>query len=391
MGRLDEFYKSLFAEEQRFCPRCHEGFYPGECDIVATFPPHTKGDVLFRAKKGAWSRKNPKPISGDFIKRLATRQCPQCQYYLPRNIDNTPLLNIAVVGDYASGKSHYIASLIKQLREERVVPEDEYFRMVGMTPTVEDWYDQELLSKLFDAHEPLQRTRPLRPGEKIDPLIYELTFRRSIDHWPKTVNLAIHDAAGEDFRSPERLVEFSQHVINAAGLIYLIDPVELPEIRKLVERDHPHLVLSSRVRTPSTTFNMIIKMIEDFRGLPAGAKLTNLPIAVTISKADLLRKKRPASNPFVFSSNAIYQGGVDLFDLAKVEQDVLDILNNHSGDRSLIPATTTIERKHFLAISATGMSPDQSGSYPRVEPCRCLDPFLWILHELELIPAVGQP
>lgn len=391
MGRLDEFYNSLFAEEQRFCPRCHEGFYPGECDIVATFPPHTRGEPLYRARKGAWARKNPRPISGEYLRRLATRQCPQCQYFLPRNIDSTPLLNIAVVGDFASGKSHYIASLIKQLREERVVPDDEYFRMVGMTPAIEEWYEQELLSKLFDAHEPLQQTRPLRPGEKIDPLIYELTFRRSIDHWPKTVNLAIHDAAGEDFRTPERIVEFTQHVINAAGLIYLADPVALPEIRKLVERDHPHLILSTKMRPPSVTFNMIIKMIEDFRGLPAGAKLTNLPIAVTLSKADLLKKKRPVSDPFTFSTNARYQGGVDLLDMAKVQTEVLEVLNNHAGDRSLIPATTTIERKHFLAISATGMSPDQSGSYPRVEPCRCLDPFLWILHELELIPAVGQP
>ncbi|HXR64822.1 MAG TPA: hypothetical protein VN729_02790 [Ktedonobacteraceae bacterium] len=390
MGRLDAFYNSLFAEEQRFCPRCHEAFYPGECDIVATFPPHTRGEVLYASKKGAWARKNPKSIAGEYMKRLATRMCPnpQCGYYLPRNIDTTPVLNIAVVGDYQAGKSHYIASLIKQLQEKRVVPDDQYFRLVGMTPLVEARYNHEYLSKLFGAHEPLQRTRPLTPGDMIDPLIYELTFRRSQDHWPKTVNLAIHDASGEDYSTPEKIVEFTQHVINANGLIYLADPMALPDIKKGLPSS---LHLSPDTISPTATFNMIIKLIEEFRGLPAGAKLMDFPIAVTLSKSDLLKKKRPPGNPFTFSTNPLYQGGADLLDLAKVEQEVLEVLNNYAGDRSLIPATQTIEKKHFLAISATGMSPDASGSYPNVEPCRCLDPFLWILYQLELIPAVGQP
>jgi hypothetical protein len=222
----------------------------------------------------------------------------------------------------------------------------------------------------------------------IDPLIYELTFRRSQDHWPKTVNLAIHDASGEDYKSPEKIVEFTRYIINANGLIYLADPVALPEIRKGLA---PQLIISPDIRSPTTTFNMIIKLIEEFRGLAAGAKLTDLPVAVTISKADLLKKKRPQGNPFSFSTNPLYKGGVDLLDLAKVEQEVLEVLTNYAGDRSLIPATQTIDKKHFLAISATGMPIDASGSYPNVEPCRCLDPFLWILHELELIPAVGQP
>lgn len=388
MGRLDAFYNSLFTEERRFCPRCHIAFYPGECDIVATFPPHTRGEVLHIAKKGAWARKNPRPISGEDMLRLATRQCPTCNYYLPRNIDTTPLINIAVVGDVGSGKSHYIASLIKQLQEHRVVPDNEYFRLISMTPLVEQRYQQEYLGKLFGAHEPLPRTQLLTPGEMIDPLIYELTFRRSVDHWPKTVNLAIHDAAGEHYTTPEHIVEFTRHVINANGLIYLADPVEMPDIRKSLPS---HLIRSANMRSPTATLNTIIKLIEEFRGLPAGAKLTDLPLAVTISKADLLKKLRPSGQPFSFLKNPTYQGGINLLDLAKVEKEVLEVLNNYTGDRSLIPTVQTIEKRHFLAVSATGWSPDASGSYPDVEPCRCLDPFLWILYQLELIPSVGRP
>ncbi|HEU5376033.1 MAG TPA: hypothetical protein VFV38_11375 [Ktedonobacteraceae bacterium] len=388
MGRLDAFYNSLFTEERRFCPRCHVAFYPGECDIVATFPPHTRGEVLHIAKKGAWARKNPRPIAGDDMLRLATRQCPMCNYYLPRNIDTTPLINIAVVGDVGSGKSHYIASLIKQLQEHRVVPDNEYFRLISMTPLVEQRYHQEYLGKLFGAHEPIQRTRLLAPGEMIDPLIYELTFRRSGDHWPKTVNLAIHDASGEHYTTQEHIVEFTRYVINANGLIYLADPVALREIRKALPQ---HVIHAADIRSPTATLNTIIKLIEEFRGLPAGAKLTDLPIAVTISKADLLKKLRPQGNPFSFLTNPRYQGGIDPLDLAKVQEEVREVLNNYAGDLSLLQMTKTIEKKLFLAVSATGWSPDASGLYPDVEPCRCLDPFLWILYQLELIPPVGQP
>lgn len=388
MGWLDD---SFFREERRFCPKCHEAFYPGECDIVATYPATKKGEVLHHAPKGSWlARKKPRKISGEDMKYLATRICPACGYYLPRNIDTTPLLNVAVIGDYQAGKSHYIAALIKQLREHRVVPDEEFFRMICMTPQVEQKYNQDYFLKLFTQRETIDRTQPLVQGEAIDPLIYELTFRRGLEFFPQAVNIAIHDAAGADFSSEERVVEFTRHVIHARAIIYLANPATLPDIEKTLP---PEIIRPGDPRSPSDTLTRIIKLIEDFRQLPAGARLGDLPVAVTISKSDLLKKLRPQDNRFVYSftENPVYGGGIDLEDLDKVERDVLEVLNIHAGDRSLIPSTQTIERKRFLAISATGWPPEADETYPTVEPCRCLDPLLWILYELGLVPRAGRP
>lgn len=388
MGWLDD---SFFKDEKRTCPKCHKDFYPGDCDIVATYPPATKGEILHAASRGSWlSRKKPRKISGEDMKRLATRTCPACDYYLPRNIDTTPLLNIAVVGDFGSGKSHYIAALIRQLREHRVVPDKEFFRMHCVTPLIEQKYQQNYFLKLFAQRETIDRTQPLNIGEAIDPLIYELTFRRGTVGLAQAVNIAIHDAAGADFSSEERIVEFTQHVINARAMIYLADPAALPDIEKNLP---PEIKRPGDSRSPADTLTNIIKLIEEFHQLLPGARLANLPIAVTISKSDLLKKLRPQDNRFMYSftENPIYAGGIDLDDLEKVEHDVLEVLNIYAGDRSLIPATQTIERKRFLAISATGWPPEADSTYPNVEPCRCLDPLLWILYELGLVPRAGQP
>src|SRR5690349_13203957 len=104
MGLLDSFSE----DDKRYCPKCHESFYPGECDIVATHPaiqPDEDEEVLYYAKKGLWARKNPKQIEKAWMKRLPARRCPNlsCKYLLPRNVDKAPILNIAVVGDKGSG------------------------------------------------------------------------------------------------------------------------------------------------------------------------------------------------------------------------------------------------------------------------------------------------
>ena len=386
MGWLDD---SFFKEERRFCPKCHEAFFPGECDIVATFPAAERGKILHAAPKGSWlAKKKPRKISSEDIrKHLATRLCPECGYFLPRNIDTTPLLNIVVAGDLASGKSHYIAALIRQLRAHRVVPDEEFFRMICMTPLMEAYYNQNYFGKLFAQHTAIDRTPP---GTVLDPLIYELTFKRGKEFFPQAVNIAIHDAAGGDYGTEEKIVEFTQHVINARAMIYLANPVAMPDIEKNLPSEVDRQGSS---RSPSETLTTIIHLIEDFRGLPVGSGLADLPIAITISKSDLLEKLRPNNGRFVYSfkENPEYRGGVNLADLDEVEKDVLEVLSEHAGDRSLIPSTKTIERKRFLAISATGWPPEASGSYPNVEPRRCLDPLLWILYELGLIPESEQP
>jgi len=378
-----------YKDNLRQCPKCHSEFYPGECDVVATFPEKTKGEVLEEAPKSGLRRElarmHSTPLKGSrFVNRLARRRCPVCGYFLPPNIDRVPTVNVAVVGNYNSGKSHYIASLIQQLHQGLMQSSTKYARFVSVTPDVEGFYHNNYIIPLYSNQQMLPNTRPLGDGEIIEPLVYELTVRISDEYLPKSINLVIHDASGEDYASPEKIVAFTRHVLNAKALIYLADPLEIPKIAKEMPG---HIVLPTQANSPSAMLSKIEMLMEQLKGTRPGMGLQDIPVAVTLSKSDLLKKLRPISQAYNIFANPSYgySGGIDFDDLDIVNREVQEILNKFEG-HSLLQAISESKRARFFAVSATGEPPDASGSYAKVEPIRCLDPFLWILHQLELVP-----
>src|SRR5437870_622087 len=94
------------------CPSCFEVIYLGECRILSG---RTTGKVLKPAPNG-WlqrqqARMDVEPLNGPkYTLELARRECYNCNYLLPSNIELVESVTIVVVGDTFSGKSHYIAA-----------------------------------------------------------------------------------------------------------------------------------------------------------------------------------------------------------------------------------------------------------------------------------------
>jgi GTPase SAR1 family protein len=392
-------WESLYKENKRLCPRCYQEFYPGECDIVATIPPTPKGkeEVLKAApKKGLklhFARMDAEPLSGDFYaKRLATRKCPHCGYLLPRKIDTIPTKTIVIAGDVGCGKSTYIATLIKEIEKGYIQSAKNYARFICVTPAVEKEYEIDYFDRLYrqrqvlDATQPFSRTRPF----PADPLIYELTISRpEQDFYPRSIYLVIHDAAGEDFEQPDRLARFTFYIFKADGIIFLADPAAMPGIANRIDRaklDASGGALSYS-HNSSHTLNIIASEIEGYKGVPPGGGFIDTPVAVTLSKSDLLELHPAIQGYDQLFTNPPYDGGVDLDDIAQTNADVRQIIED-VGDRTLLQAVDdTFSKARFLAVSATGSPPDKpGGQYTHINPYRCLDPLLWILYELECVP-----
>ncbi len=70
---------------------------------------------------------------------------------------------------------------------------------------------------------------------------------------------------------------------------------------------------------------------------------------------------------------------IDVID-AEVKQLLKDF-----GEYTLLQSTARFSKSKFFAISATGHAPGQNGLYPAIDPCRCLDPILWILYQLGIV------
>src|SRR5436309_2848184 len=102
------------------CPYCSAVFYPGECAIIsrttgAILEPAPQGDARLTAR--FWVKSL---VGAKYVQKFASRQCPNCGKALPYNIELVDNIMIAVVGDTFSGKSHYIAALVHELKEERI-------------------------------------------------------------------------------------------------------------------------------------------------------------------------------------------------------------------------------------------------------------------------------
>lgn len=416
------------------CPYCFEQFHLSDCSIVTTNqqtnytiwnpPPHQ------RLKK-AWSRWSIPAISGRKMAQvMARRKCPNpdCGRILPYNIDYMDSYVIALVGGSTSGKTHYIASLIQQLQSRAEILEGiqcTWFAAAGID--IDENFENNYFKPLFIDHRRLSRTNQ---GTLPEPLIYEMIFqghprvlpftlpgqskpmfeivlyprgykqlssqhqsppsgafrlKLTLPWWrpSKRANLVLHDAAGDDLEDPASLVQFDRYVLHASALIFLADPEGMPNV---IAQLPYHLRKQGSVTSkPSTILNRIIQTIQMDRGLQIGESLS-LPIAITLSKADLFQFFGGVQQKFAFTIEPEYQYGFDNRDFNQVSAEVEELIRQ-SGDRALLSAINTFTTVGFCAVSATGESPDPTdpSHYININPVRCPDPLLWILWQLGVI------
>lgn len=401
MSLFEIFYK----KNKRRCPSCLELIYPGDCEIVGEIPQNV---ILMKAPRGLkkeWARFYPKRLAGTkMARRLPHRKCPKCGYPLPYNIELARSLNIAVVGGNRAGKSHYIAAIIKGIGEGKIVNMNQSWRMRCLTPEVLRKYKTNVFDPVnvslqalspsasyFDTASDPQNTTH-------EPLIYELSLRLSDDILPSLLNLIIYDTAGEDYMHDDRLVQSARYVLSADALIFVADPVSMPGLYQEIRARYsstPNLEIGTPLEDPVAAFTAIISMIEFERGSRPGAKLKSLPIAIMLSKSDLLEKFNSYRDQFYFLKEPAYNGGIDMTDIGHVNTAVREVLIKYK-EEGLIKASHDLQCKSFFATSATGQPPEkkpssQSAMFSAIRPLRCLDPILWILYQLGYINDVNSP
>jgi hypothetical protein len=409
MGVIEAFYKG----NQRRCLSCINMIYAGDCVIAATVDAEVPPDLVppgvprqpvppvqgrpikntFLIKKDTplkkappqgslWQHKarlEPEPLVGElYTVTMASRICPICGYALPYNFDSAKSLTVAVVGDTTSGKSLYISALIKQLKSGKLMRDNQPLTFTCLTNGMEDHYTTNYFEPLFEHKQVLKGSSKLTETTH-DPLIYELTVRPAKDRPVKTLNLVIYDTAGEDYVIQQRMVQFTRYVLNADAIIFLADPMTMD---KIVDRLPAGVNYDDAPGKSATDgLSKIVALIKRYRDKEG---LRSIPIAITLSKSDLLKYLQPISGQYSFMRSHEYRGGIDLRDLKKIDEEARDFIQRF-GDSTLLQVAASFKRAHFFATSATGYSADQKGIFPAVEPRRCLDPLFWILYELKVI------
>jgi len=129
-----------------------------------------------------------------------TKLCPYCHFELPHDVGQVDQRIIAIIGGRATGKTHYIASLITRLQNDVGKNFGFTVRMLG-DQTQERW-ERDFYTPLFVRKTVLQPSRPAQIDPEIkSPLIFRLTFNGSGSGYRRVLNLSFFDSAGEDMSS----------------------------------------------------------------------------------------------------------------------------------------------------------------------------------------------
>ena len=321
--------------------------------------------------------------------------CPRCHNTLPdttlSGCDNI----ISVVGTRSSGKSHYIAVLVNEL-QRRIAPAlgatvQGFVDMSGAY-NADAIYRRTKYDRLYGRQETLELTQSnftgMR-GEDKQPLVYTFEYVGRARGRKGRFTLAFFDAAGEDLQDAHLMATVNRYLGHSAGIIFLMDPLQVPEVLARVESAAGHVSHSTGAVAgfaPDTVLANISALIRQSRGLKPGRPI-DIPVALTFSKYDEVAKLVPGAAAAAAPSPHCAAGGFVEADRVAVDAEMRSLLGAWGLQPLLMQMQANYRNFSLFAVSSLGMgnAPDGAGRVHRPLPHRVEDPLLWIMEENGLL------
>lgn len=300
--------------------------------------------------------------------------CPMCHYPLPPNWRAGEATCVAMAGARFTGKTVYIAVLVKQL--ERLA--ERYDREVIPADLTTKQRYQEIYEKPLFIERGIVQGTPSAQTFVNHPLIFHL------GHWNGVARyLVLRDVAGEDLQNPENvdptILEFFSR---ADAVFFLFDPLRVEEIRSQLRDLIP--LPAELGGNPREVLRTVMQLIGE-----------NTPrLAVIISKFDALQQVAEVENTewgrIMMNPGAAFNRDPGLL---SHEYDEVDGQLLHYEVRSLLeklgagphiramrnPITGYEYRHRLFAVSALGQAPAGEQLHRNgISPFRCTDPVRWI-------------
>ena len=380
------------------CPFCFESFSPKDAEyrcIYATCK-ERKPDTVFGEKRGmrvhpmkgqvfekkedfslqALWRKNNSARCDACGKETNKRVCPHCHFELSHDAGKIKDHIIAIIGGRATGKGHYIATLIHRLENE--VGAQFHFALHMLGDETRERFEEDYRIPLFRKKSIIQPTQSAIVESRIKtPMVFRLTLTNK--QKLRAVNLSFFDSAGEDMQSLDVLSTEARYICYAAGIIFLLDPLQIDAVRQLL----PENLLPERDPEVEPTYivQRLRELFERQFNLPPTKKIQT-PVTFVLSKADMFL-------PIIDPGSALrmtgeHFGNLNLSDSQSVHTEIWNYLQNWIGANFTNLIDTHFENYRYAAISSLGHAPD-GGKIDAITPIRVEDPFLWILYKIGLI------
>lgn len=306
----------------------------------------------------------------------ATREiCVTCHYPVPQRWRDGIVTCLTMAGARATGKSMYIAVMIKQIA-----------RMCElMGSTMSPWTDATAKNfpalyerQVYEARGVLTSTASASSGGGVhEPLVYSLGTVDGAHRF-----LAIRDVAGEDMEAGLSTPNLS-FVGFADGVFFLVDPLRIEEVR-----DTLHGVIPVQEQVGGDPLAVLTSVIR-------AMGTSNVKLGVVLSKFDALQAlekvQSPRWQPLMANVGAAFRRDpdptgwrADPHDGELLHEEVRSLLHL-LGAQSLLHALANPAGRgpiphRFFAVSALGSSPDGAHLHEAgIAPFRCLDPVRWAM------------
>ncbi len=380
------------------CPFCNAKFYPGYAAIYSDRQNNKGEHILLKPApqdmlQRILARLRTETLDGEvYAKEGARRECPNpaCRRLLPRHFEDTPSLTIAVIGDTVSGKTHFITTLLRQLKSGEAVQQGNVlFRFRPLTDATTDWYkknERQLFTErkelpLTQRHSQLDASKPVI----WEPIIFslEIGYRLNIGFRRSVVNLVFYDVSGEDIVRERELRFYGWPILGAQGIIHIADPLSMPNILKHKDlRPGPQVEKAIAQfpyrRKSAEILSDVMNIFMQFNNTRQ-QQTVDTPVAIMLSKSDLLDSI--VQQPLRFLQYPMYDGTVNINEMNVIDNEVKYLLHAF-GEDELYRQSQVFSKVKFFATSTTGCALEADETFPQVKPRRCLDPFFWLLWEL---------
>lgn len=370
------------------CPRCFTELasaqawmcISGSCSPEANAPRGVTGPVrTVESSLRATELPDPGPPTCASCHGPAVEVCTvrSCRFVLPPAWREAPSTCVVMAGARATGKSMYIAVLVKQL--------EQFGEMAGIRVSPATHASSALYSTIYQK--PLFEQRGmLAPTGRIsntdayqhEPLVLEIAPRIGARHY-----LVLRDLGGEDLEANPLDLANLGFVANADSILFLFDPLSLPDVREQ---------LVGLVSIPATqvsgesiaVLDNVLRLIEGRRPRLALvlSKFDVVQAMCDVRGSDLSRIMQNRGAAFVREPG--WRGPYAEQDGQLLHEEIRSLLQ-WLGVGWLATAMERLSLQHgldqrFFAVSALGDAPDGAYLNDRgIAPFRCLDPIRWIL------------